>query len=879
MVVYRQAASAKGDGEVVPVVTEYLFQLVAKQVEGRGLVVWYDPEKAYVQAAAELTLPTTTVARYSDSFFRLRHELDQRLNDSQPPRLVVYVPMAQGETHGALIELETAGIVMRPGQQPPNRNTKLAVVARNALRPILGDDQVVEIEKQVDSGKLSLADLNALAEKGKDISTGILSLIFGTASAQDVALAVLRDHRYDAEIEKKAAQKELRSLLQVSFHIELPVSLSLASVRERLARHVLLTDLITALGLKVPASLSSIKVGTLPGGIYSCVRLARSWRNDREFRDSYVDAANKIEQEFKLGKVTFDPSTIIENESFLAIERSLMRYVENQLLEAASPGLLRLATARQSRFWAEVQPAVQARWALIAAAAEVLLEADRVAKEIKKPPATVPAFVKAYAEGEEPWCLLDTHHRHLESRKYNFDFGADGKHQELDKLIAKAEQRYMDVGSALAKDFISAYQKVKHPIKGLLRQRDFFETQVKPGLSGGKTAYVWVDALRFEMARELCRLLKDDFELSIHPALGTIPTITEIGMAALLPKANDAPKVVSAGGGKLALELGGKVIRDRKDRVAFLEENAGVSVFDCKLDELLPKPNKKVREGIQGAELILVTSQEIDELCEADNIAQARLQMDGVLAHLRRSMRILSDLGIKTIILVADHGHLFADEIGEDMKIEAPGGKTEDLHRRVWVGIGGTSQAAYLRTSLSSLGVESEFDIATPWTFACFKSKGGARAYFHGGLSPQELIVPVVVLTSRAKTGVPTTGVDWTITPGTTKLTTRFFSLQICGVQDQASLFGFEPPTVRVEVRANKKCVSIPVSASYGFEDATGEVRLKLAEHDTKRIETNTITVMISEEVNQKTVAVYLIDATTGAELAAPLTIEVAISM
>ena len=177
------------------------------------------------------------------------------------------------------------------------------------------------------------------------------------------------------------------------------------------------------------------------------------------------------------------------------------------------------------------------------------------------------------------------------------------------------------------------------------------------------------------------------------------------------------------------------------------------------------------------------------------------------------------------------------------------------------------------------MGVESEFDIATPWNFACFKSKGGARAYFHGGLSPQELIVPVVVLTPRAKTGAPRAGIDWTLTPGTTKLTTRFFSLQIGGVQDQSSLFGFEPPKVRIEVRANKKCVSIPVSASYGFEDATGEVRLKIAEHDTKRIETNTVTVMIAEEVSQKTVGVYLIDATTGAELAAPLTVEVAISM
>jgi hypothetical protein len=55
-------------------------------------------------------------------------------------------------------------------------------------------------------------------------------------------------------------------------------------------------------------------------------------------------------------------------------------------------------------------------------------------------------------------------------------------------------------------------------------------------------------------------------------------------MAALLPKAQESAKVVAAGGGKLALEIGGKVIKDRKDRVAFLKENAGVSVFDAKLD-------------------------------------------------------------------------------------------------------------------------------------------------------------------------------------------------------------------------------------------------------------------------------------------------------
>ena len=841
--------------------------------------MWYDPEQAYGAAAAELSLPNTTVARYEGRFFKLRKELDHLLNDEQPPRMVVYVPIERTETNSALIELDCAGVIMQPRQQPPACNTRLSVVARNSLKPILGEDQVAEIERQVEAGKLSLADLNSLADKGKDISTGVLALIFGSANPQEVALAFLQSDQHDEEIGKKEAQKELRHLLQVSFDIELAAAEALSNWRIRLGRHVMLTDLLAALKKQAPSSLSSVSVAISTGGIDACVRLARTWRNSRDVRDTYVIVANKVEQDLRLDQLELHVEPLKENETFLCVERAFLMHVESELLKAASPALLQLAEYRLSRFWADVIPAIQARWALICSAAEVLIEADRVGKALKKAPAAVPALVKAYASDDEPWCLLDTRHRHMESRKYNFEFAPSNNHHGLEKLITKAEQRYAEVGSELAKHFVTYFQKAKHPIKGLLQQRDIFEKQVKPHLGVGKVAYVWVDALRFEMARELCRLLKDDFELEVQPAIGTIPTITEIGMAALLPRAHESAKVVAVGGGKLALEIGGKVIKDRKDRVAFLKENAAVSVFDAKLDDLLPRPTKRVKDGIQNSQLTLITSQEIDELGEADNMAQARLQIDGILSHLRRGVRVLADHGIKTVILATDHGHLFADEIGEDMKIEAPGGKVEDMHRRVWVGVGGNSEPSYLRTSLASLGVDSEFDIATPWTFACFKSKGGGRAYFHGGLSPQELIVPVVVMHSPVKSAVPTSGILWTLTPGTTKLTTRFFSVQIAGSESESGLFGFEPPKVRIELRANKKCVSLPVSASYGFEDATGEVKLKIADNDSKRIEPNTVTVLLSEEISQKTVGVYLLDATTGAELAAPLTVDVAISM
>ncbi len=874
------------------IVSEYVRNLIAKQVDDNGLVVWYDPDGAYSEAVEVLDLPDTTVLRYEGSFVRLRWEIDQKklMDSEEPPRLVVYVPMAQEETHHALIELEAAGVVMQPGQQPPSRNTRLAVVARNALKSVLGDETAAHVEKQTEAGKLTLADLNALADKGGEISKGVIALIFGTGNPQEVALSFLDSDRFDESVIKKEARGELVELLRRDFGFDAPDVTELADLRRRLSRHVLMTDLVSGLGDAVPSKLASVPVASTSTTTDACKALARAWRLRRDTRESYVAAARHVEQEFGLAALEFDPWVIEALETFPAIEKALLRHAENRLLEKTDGEILTLAESRLSRFWCDVEPRLQTRWALVASAAEVLLEADRIEQVLKTPPESVVGMINAYAEGLEPWCLLDTHHRHMESRWHNFEpYGDD--HDSIEKLVIRARQRYTEVGSGIARCFLQQLMRGGIPKAGsslptvhcllptdILRQRDVFESHVKPSLGNGKIAYVWVDALRFEMGRELARLLREDFEVELNVALAAVPTVTEIGMAALLPGAHADAKVVTAGGGKLALEISGTVVKDRKDRVAFLKKHAGVAVFDAKLDGLLPKPSKKVREGIANAQLILVTSQEIDELCEKDNITQARRQMDGVLNDLRRGLRVLLDLGVQRIVLAADHGHLFGEELSEDMKVDAPGGETVDLHRRVWVGHGGKADDAFLRTHLSTLDMQGEFDLATPWTFACFKVKGGARAYFHGGLSPQELLVPVMTIGPSAKpTSGPPVGITWTIIPGSQKLSTRFFSVQITGVN--TGLFDIVPPKVRVELRAKRKTISRAVSASYGFEEATGDVALRNDEENTKNIAANTVTLMVVEEPGQKYVGLYLLDAATGAELSRLEKIEVAIAM
>jgi len=860
------------------VVTQHLLSLVEKQVDEYSLIVWYDPDHNYGDVVRDLQLPDTVVMRYEGSFIRLRWQIDQEklMDGEEPPRMIVYVPLAQDQTHHALIELEVAGIVLQPGQQPPSRNTRLAIVARNALRDIVGNETAAQVEKQTESGKLSLTDLNALADKGGEISKGVVSLIFGTGNPQEVTLAFLDRDQFDGDINHKDASGELYGLLSSEFGFDAPKEQGLDKIRQKLSRHVLMTELIHGLGDVAPSKLKSVVIASTPTTIESCNTLAKLWRLRRDTRDSYILAAQQIESEYALFNITFDPNVIVGIDTFSCIEWALLANSEERLLEKTDGEILTLSESRLTRFWCDVEPRLQTRWALVASVCDVLLEADRVQGALKSTPTTTTSMIQDYAKGPEPWCLLDTCHRHMESRWHRFEAYGDN-HERIEKLVIKARQRYTAVGSVMAKQFLEMLVENELPPE-ISRQRESFEKLVKPCLGKKKTAYIWVDSFRFEMARELSRLLREDFEVELDVAFAAVPTITEIGMAALLPGAQTDAKVVTVGGGKLALEINGEVIKDRRARVAYLKKHVDVSVYDTKLDNLLPKPSKKVRDGIDEAQLLIVTSQEIDELCEQGNITQARRQMDGVLNDLRRGIRILADYGIENVFLIADHGHLFADELSDDMKISPPGGETVDLHRRVWIGNGGSFDDAYLRAPLSTFGMRSEYDLATPWTFACFKSKGGGKAYFHGGLSLQEVLVPVMSLQSLTKLAPgPPAGIEWKLILGSDKLSTRFFSVQISGIN--TGLFDVAPPRVRIEIRAKGKTVSRSVSASYGFDEATGDVAMRNAEADEKTVDSNTVTIMITDELEQKSVALFLFDASTGVELARVEAIEVAIGL
>lgn len=869
-------------------VTDHLISLVAKQVRDHGIVVWYDPEGAYAELAQGPGLPglpDVPLLRFEDSFFELRERLEPFLefvgpdrrprgNAATPPIVLVYVPRERRETRYAPIEAESLGVVVEPGANPWQRNARLAPIAERVFKQ-LAPDRAEEIGRQVERGSLTLRDLDRLAEESAELGAGALKLIFGTASVADVALAFAATDAHDDQIVAKHALPDLAVLLRAGLGVEIDPTAGVVAARTTLGRALLLGDLMAGLPTEArPKSLASA-IPSRPIHLEALRQVGATWRHRTDYRESYAVVARTVETEAGLDGVDLDPRALADLETFPSLERRLLLHAEGRLLADDATEALQLAGARKRSFWSAREPTDQLRWSLVETAARLVLAARRIIAELKGPKKGPAALVGLYAEGADhpdgdprPWCLLDTYHRHLERLYTTFDLEIGGEHDRLEQVIVRARQRYAEAVGLCAEAFSAALEAADFEVDNALSQDRIYATFVAPRQKaaqqgGGKVAYVWVDAMRFEMGRELLDGLDDGLERSLTPAIAQLPSITEVGMPALLPGAEGGMDLVEAGAGKVAIRIKSSVVKDRPTRVKYLREAIGEGLVELKLNDLI-KPSKKRRDAIAQASFILVTSQEIDRHGEeGEDEDETRRYVDEVLDKLRKGIRRLVSLGVTDVVVAADHGYLFGEATESGMKIDAPGGKTVDLHRRVWVGRGGSAADGYVRVPASRLGLGGDLELAFPRGLGCFKA-GGSTSYFHGGTSLQEMVIPVAVIKATKPAPSPQAGGPGAIelSMEKPKITTRFFS--VWATYTVTDLFAADTRRVVVVARAptsgQGQDVGVAAMSAYGFEEGTGEIVLR-------KDEPNAIIVMLPGEVDATTLSVHVLDAATRLEL------------
>ena len=848
-------------------VTEKILALVLEQVNERRTVVWFDPEGAYATVvSSRQSIGDAPLYRYDPArgFIALRRELETHWSAADaPPQLVIYVPCEQVDTAHALIEFTVVGAVMQPGQQPPECNTDLVDVARAALSPIMPAAKVEQTLKEIHKGSLDLADLDTLAEKNAGES-GALALIFQSGNLAEIVLRFLSEPALDNEIQTRNAVATLSELVSAAFEFTLPAQNDLVSLRAALTRHLLVNEFVESLRGAVPERLKSIPRPKAQAARESIAQVVREWRLRRDLGESYMQAAQRVEAELGLGEITWAPDALRESETFYRTETALQAMIENALANQENGALTKLAQTRTGDFWSAQKPESKLRWQIIGLASEVLQRAAHIERELQKD-WNATQLVSLYASGDTPWCELDRVYRHLERDYHRFD-PDDGTHDELLRLVSFAQQRYREITDALALRFVRAYETAKFEIANVLPQTDLFKLVITPALEQDKVGLILVDAFRFEMAREFVNGYAQDLVTELAPAIATAPSITAVGMSALLPGAERSFELVALRDGKLGVNIGGTTFKNKNDRIKHLIKIVGDACVSVDLSDLAPLKKKALRTKLNDARLIVVSaSDEIDGLWEM-NPALARQMHEDVFNQLRRGIRSLFSVGVRKIIITSDHGFLIGAQLIPAETFDAPGGETVELKRRVWVGKGGAAIPGCLRTPVGALGSTGDLELVTPYGLACFKVPGGSTEYFHGGLSLQELVIPVLIISSgplQPKAG--DTALTWELKPGANKITTQFFSIT---VQGQAREMFPAPPRVRVEIRAGEQLISVPVAAAYGFQEATRDVLLAFDEKQPQQLVPNAITLQITETPNVNQVTLSLLDAETGATLA-----------
>jgi uncharacterized protein (TIGR02687 family) len=286
-------------------------------------------------------------------------------------------------------------------------------------------------------------------------------------------------------------------------------------------------------------------------------------------------------------------------------------------------------------------------------------------------------------------------------------------------------------------------------ISEITKQKNFYAKYVSPSVNKGNRVFVVIsDALRYEVAAELARSLdcttKGKTRLETMQAV--FPGITKFAMAALLPgrelSANDKIEVLKDGNSTNDTAKRGYVLNISNPNSVAVTYN-----------DLLQMKQQQRRDLVQGKEIIYIYHNTIDAVGDKLSTEVKVFEACTVaISELSGIVRIImNDLSGSNIFITADHGFLYTCKpLEESQKIsrQAFDGDVYELGRRYALAAPETT-AEYL------LPVKTERELGgipmkgfAPQDTVRIKLQGGGENYVHGGISLQEMVVPVIVYKS-----------------------------------------------------------------------------------------------------------------------------------
>jgi uncharacterized protein (TIGR02687 family) len=365
-----------------------------------------------------------------------------------------------------------------------------------------------------------------------------------------------------------------------------------------------------------------------------------------------------------------------------------------------------------------------------------------------------------WKEYTESYYQMDTYYRlfHLSFQKSletsNILLGDLFKH-----VVDKVEGLYThwflgELGnnwSDVCADELATYGKVLE----VPQQEEFYCSRIKT--SDTKVFVIISDALRYEvaatMADQLCR--ETQSKVSLGSMQSIFPSITKFGMAALLPHKeltvelqNDILTVLADGQSTTS---------GYRDKVLKSEDPASVAL---KYNDIIAMKRAERSALVKGMDVVYIYHDTIDEASHTSDTA-VFAACDKAVSELKNLVRIIvNEFGGTNILITADHGFLYTyspltedDKVGKNELYNVDRENISDLKKestkrcveygRRYAIMQKGVQPNYL-LPVKFLDGKSDFDGFAPRESIRIKMNGGGMNFVHGGISLQEMVVPVI---------------------------------------------------------------------------------------------------------------------------------------
>ena len=350
---------------------------------------------------------------------------------------------------------------------------------------------------------------------------------------------------------------------------------------------------------------------------------------------------------------------------------------------------------------------------------------------------------KVWKEYTEDYYHMDTYYRqyHLAFGK-SLTVGNDHLDDLFKQVTDKVEGLYThwflgELGnnwSDACADELAQYGRVLE----VPQQVDFYG-QIKD--EDNRIFVIISDAFRYEVAASLAEQLRRETQskVALRACAGIFPTVTKFGMAALLPHKELTVEERSSGG-LLVLADGISTEAGNRDKVLKTANRNSVAL---KYTDIAPMKRAERSALVKGMDVVYIYHDKVDEASHTSD-SMVFPACDDAIEEIKNIVRIIrNEFSGTRVYITADHGFLYTySPLSEDAKVDktTPSEQDVEIDRRYLI----TRKGATPEYLLPVKFMDDRYDAFAPRASVRIKKKGGGLNFVHGGISLQEMVVPII---------------------------------------------------------------------------------------------------------------------------------------